>query len=224
VSELDWLSELAGRIDLNILQTTPYVVVAPREASGVASLVSACAENGWRVMPLGSGGSFPGNFAIRHQHTVAMMLRQLREAGLNDSGRLVLQCGVDSKALYGADVPCERRTVGGLLCGHGSRDTLHLAQDLRERVISFETVDAMGNVRIIPGPASPAFALASGSAAISHSRGRLGILLSITIDAATLPLPLPVRTLISMDELMAAPVISRTFAERAADARAVFDW
>ncbi|MCC6476006.1 hypothetical protein IT157_03040, partial [bacterium] len=164
------------------------------------------------------------NFAIRHHNTVAVMLRQLREAKLNESGRVVLQCGVETKAVYGADVPCERKTVGGLICGHGNRDTLHLANDLRERVVSFETVDAMGIQRMTPGPASPAFALASGNSVISHSRGRLGILLSITLDSASLPLPLPARTLTSFDEQMGAPVVSRSVAERAADARAVFDW
>lgn len=224
MSNLDWLRELAETNDLNLLQTSPYVVVAPRDAQTVACVVAACAENGWRVMPLGSGGSFPGNFAIRHPNTVAIMLRQMRDVNVDETGHVVLQCGADTKTVFGADVPCERKTVGGLICGHGNRDTLNLAQELRERVVGFEVVDAMGNVRIMPGPASPAFALASGSSAIGHSRGRLGVLLSVTMDAPALPIPLPARTLSSTDELMATPVISRSIAERAADARAVFDW
>ncbi|MCC6476749.1 FAD-binding protein, partial [bacterium] len=102
MSDLDWLSELAETNELNLLQTNPYVVVAPRDAHAVSNLVAACSDNGWRLMPLGSGSSFPGNFAIRHHNTVAVMLRQLREAKLNESGRVVLQCGVETKAVYGA--------------------------------------------------------------------------------------------------------------------------
>jgi len=222
-SVINW-QEQFGDEPFGLMQEKPYPVAAPATVEAVALILAECARIGWRVLPLGSGSSFPANFSLRSDRTFAITTSRLREISREESGCVYCQPGAPvSKVLLLAN-KVERKTMGGLLCGTGDTATRNAARELWQRTHSVIVGDGRGRFNKLAGPAAANYALSHGSSLLLESRGKAGIVVGIELDATDLPVELGNRSLCAMSDEQIPVAVSKQMSYRTVDATSLFDW
>lgn len=216
--------EFFGDAQFGMLQERPYPVAAPQSLEAVQYILQTCAENNWRVLPLGQGSSFPPNFALRSERVFAVMLNRLKSVERMSSGRILCGPGTPVAKVLLTEQPLERKTIGGLICGMGDAATRGAARLFWQLVYSVEMLDSRGQVVVMSGPASPQFLLSASSSLVLESRGKAGVLTAVEFCTDQLPFELKAKSLMSGQTEQLTPVISRQVGYRQVDALSLFDW
>lgn len=222
-SMANW-QELFGDGIYGLMQEKPYPVAAPATVEAAAEILQECARAGWRVLPLGSGSSFPANFSLRSDRTFAITTSRLRDVSRTEFGRVFCQAGAPVNKVLLPESDVERKTIGGLLCGTGDGATRNAARELWQRTVRLVVADARGRCNSLAGPASSNYALSHGSSLFVESRGKAGLVLGIELDAADLPVELEQRQLCTASEEQLPVAVSRQMSFRTCDTTSLFDW
>ncbi|MCB9357112.1 MAG: FAD-binding oxidoreductase [Calditrichaeota bacterium] len=220
---IEW-QETLGEKRFGLRQTTPFPVAVPDDPNAMAEIVRLCAETGYRVLPMGSGSSFPDNFSLKSDRTFAIAASRLRGTGRTESGYAYCGAGAPIDVILGDAAETERKTAGGLLCGKSNAHSRRAALELWQRIRRIDVISSRGELMSFSGPASPAFHLNLSGSILIESRGKLGIVIGVEFDAARFPLVLDTRTLCSSAGSRIEPVISRGPAVRTLDSVSLFDW
>jgi FAD/FMN-containing dehydrogenase len=222
---VDWAEKLS-ETDYGLMQTNPYPVASPSTVDALSDIVRLCVESNWRVLPLGSGSSFPENFALKSDRTFAIATTKLREVSRLSNGRVYCQPGVLANKIILSDDMLQRKTLGGLICGSGDLKTRNAAKSFWQAVQCVELIDAKGRTVVVAGPASAQYPLSARAAMLLESRGKAGFVVGIEFCADELPVDLDSKQLSATvvgTENVSSPV-SRQLSYRGADALSLFDW
>jgi len=220
---MNWSERFSGA-EFGFMQERPYPVASPAHVEALAEIVQECAEQNWRVLPLGQGSSFPPNFSLRTERTFAITTTRLRDVSRLSNGRMYCQPGLAIQKVLLSDHPLQRKTIGGLICGTGDVATRDAARVFWQTVQCIELIDAKGRTAVLPGPASAQFSLGASSSVLLESRGKAGIIVGIEFCADELPLQMgPKKLGTTSTENLSSP-ISRQVSVRSADALSLFDW
>jgi FAD/FMN-containing dehydrogenase len=221
--KIDWAEKLDDPV-YGLMQLTPYPVASPSTVDALAQIVVLCAEANWRVLPLGTGSSFPENFALKSERTFAIATSKLRDVARLTNGRIYCQPGVPANKVVLGDDALQRRTIGGLICGAGDMSTRNAARSFWQTVHCVELIDAKGRTVVVHGPASAQFSLSARSSMLPESRGKAGFIVGIEFCADELPLELGTKTLGGTPAENLGSPVSRQLSYRGADALSLFDW
>ncbi|MBK6766855.1 MAG: FAD-binding oxidoreductase [bacterium] len=222
-SAVDWREQLQDDA-YGLMQEKPYPVAAPLSLAALAEILQECVRVGWRVLPLGSGSSFPANFALRNDRTFAISMSRLRDVIRLESGRVYCQAGAPLRKVLLLENPVERKTIGGLLCGTGDMVTRNAARELWQRTRNVVVTDAKGRINTLSGPAAANYSLSHGSSLLVESRGKAGIVVGLELDATELPVELGKRSLCAASDEQLPFAVSRQVSLRTIDATSLFDW
>ncbi|MBK6910104.1 MAG: FAD-binding protein [bacterium] len=220
---MNW-AERFGDATFGFLQERPYPVASPASVEAVQQIVQACADENWRVLPLGQGSSFPPNFALRSERVFAVITSRLRDVERLPNGRMLCGPGVPVQKLIVTEQLVERKTIGGLLCGVGDAVTRSAARSFWQLVHSVELLDSKGQVMALAGPASPQYLLGASAAMLLESRGKSGIVIGVEFAADELPFELGRKSLLSGQSEQLPYAVSRQVSNRQADTLSLFDW
>lgn len=210
--------------EFGFMQERPYPVASPVTVEAMSAIVHECAEENWRVLPLGSGSSFSPNFSLKTDRTFAITTSRMREVSRLSNGRMYCQPGTLVQKLLLSDQPIQRKTIGGLICGMGDHATRNSARSFWQTVHCLELIDSKGRTVVMQGPASAQYALGASSALLLESRGKAGIIVGIEFCADVLPIDLGRKTLCSSAVENIASPIGRQVSFRSADSLSLFDW
>jgi len=219
---IEALRDLVGS---GLRQEDPHPVVVPGTLEEAAGCLRVARECGFVVLPLGSGSSFPADFALRRQNVLAVSSARL--AGMERLSPFAVRvlAGTPTAAVLRA-VDSPRRTVGGLLCdAHRSNGTSALGA-LWRRVRRMELINARGEITDLAGPLCISTTDPALAALVVGSRGRLGFVTALEI-AGTVPIVVENETVPRSDSLPAGAaesVVSRLDAQRVADEAGLFQW
>ena len=170
--QIDWETELSDA-SFGLMQIKPYPVSSPTTIDALAAIIRMCSEANWRILPLGTGSSFPENFALKSDRTFAVASSRLREMSRLSNGRVYCQPGVSVNKVLLGDSSVQRKTIGGLICGSGDLATRNAAKSFWQTVQCVELIDAKGHTVSLTGPASaqqPAFSYSSAARSGSLNR------------------------------------------------------
>ncbi len=220
---ISWTDEFGGA-EFGLVQEKPYPVASPSTVDALAAIVQYCAEQGWRVLPMGLGSSFPSNFSLRTERTFAITTSRLREVSRLTNGRIYCQPGVAVQKVLLCEQTLQRSTIGGLICGSGDAATRNAGRLFWQLIHCVEMIDSKGRTVVLPGPSSPQSLLGASSTRLLESRGRAGILVGIEFCADELPLELGGKLLCSTSSDNLSSPIGRHASLRGADAMSLFDW
>jgi len=216
---------LRSLVGIGLRQEDPHPVVVPANLEEAAGCLRLAREWDFVVLPLGSGSSFPADFALRRQNVLAVSSARL--AGmerLSPFAVRVLSGTPTATVLRAVDSP--RRTLGGLLCGvHRDNGTSALGA-LWRRVRRIELINGRGEVCDLAGPLCASTADPALAALVVGSRGRLGFVTALEI-AGTAPIVVENETVPRSDSLpagVAESAVSRLDAQRVADDAGLFQW
>lgn len=223
MNSINW-SEQFQDAAFGLMQEKPYPVAAPNSIEALVEIIQTCASVGWRMLPLGSGSSFPPNFALKTERTFALTTSKLKEVSRLENGRVFCQAGALVNKVLLTETPVERKTLGGLLCGTGTSATRSAGRELWQKVQSVVLADSKGRLNTLPGPAAANYGLGHASSVIVESRGKAGILVGLELGATELPVELGKRVLCSVSDENLGTAVSKQVSYRTLDATSLFDW
>ncbi len=134
------------------MQEKPYPVAAPNSMEALVEIIQTCASLGWRMLPLGSGSSFPPNFALKTERTFAVTTTRLKEVSRLENGRVFCQAGALVSKVLLIETPVERKTIGGLLCGTGDSATRNSGRELWQKTYGIVLSDSKGRLEYVARP------------------------------------------------------------------------
>jgi FAD/FMN-containing dehydrogenase len=187
-----FVSALREIADKALLQELPHPVVAPRTVEMARDVVLAAREHHFAVMVLGSGSSFPSDYALLRQRVVALLTVGM--AGIERLSAFTVRvlAGTPVAMLVSGTAPV-RRTLGGFLCDGQKNSGDPALRRLWPRVRAIEVVTARGDVQRLEGCSTASGTDPCTASLFLGSRGHLGMLAAVELMT-----PLPV--LVSGDE------------------------
>lgn len=175
------LNDIVGS---GLLQTDPHIVAAPRSVDETRAVVQAAREYGYSIMPLGTGSSFPSDYSLIRETSVAVLCAGLRSVEHYTPFRVRVESGTPAASLLNETTACSRSTLGGLVCGMRRFGDDPALAAIWRRIAALEILNGAGDSRLIARGGRTANALAIDL--FLGSRGRLGL-----ITAFHLATPLP---------------------------------
>lgn len=223
MNSVNWTEQFQDAA-FGLMQEKPYPVAGPNSIEALVEIIQTCASIGWRILPLGSGSSFPPNFALKTERTFAVTTSRLKEVSRLENGRVFCQAGAPVSKVLLIETPIERKTIGGLLCGTGNSSTRNSSRELWQKTQSIVLADSKGRLSTLPGPTAASYALGHASSVIVESRGKAGILVGIELDATELPVEIGRRMLCSSSDENHGTGVGKQVSYRTLDATSLFDW
>jgi len=182
----DLSASLRQRFGAQLLQEHPRIVIAATNAEMVQSAVGMARQEQFRILPLGSGSSFPADYSRLNENTMAILLEGLEG-----------ECGGDAfSSWYWAGTRLSRLAVDfpGFFPEHGARATLggfiadnpftspdwHLRR-LRTLILSIEVLTATGDFELFAGEGTGTVHTLTAGHLFFGSRGHLGIMVRIRL-------------------------------------------
>jgi FAD/FMN-containing dehydrogenase len=187
---------LRSRFGAQLLQENPRIVIAVTKQEMIQDAIEIARKEHLKVLPLGTGSSFPANYSRLNENTIAVLM-----------GTLDGECGGDAFSSWywagtrirrvAANFPgvfpenAQRVTLGGFVAGQpmASTDpTLHL---LQAQVLSVEVLMATGEFELFAGEGTGTVYSLPSCHLLFGSRGNLGVIVRIRLrrhlgpDAAT---------------------------------------
>ncbi len=213
---IETLREVAGPA---LLQEEPYVVVAPKTTEQGTACIQAARDHSCHVMILGSGSSFPPDFALLRDNVIALLT--VRLTGIQSVSPFVnrVLCGTPVEAILNSEESPPRRTLGGLIADarSGLRDPALRA--IWAQTVSLEIFGADHGLQTLPAAASATNRDGASAELLIGSRGRLGWIAALHLKAT---LPIHVESF-SQSGSYSTSFNSTETALRGGDLRALFD-
>jgi FAD/FMN-containing dehydrogenase len=219
---IEALRDLVGE---GLRQEDPHPVVVPGTVAEAVDCLRVARDCGFVVLPLGSGSSFPADFALRRQNVLAVSSARLSGMERLSPFAVRLLSGTPVGAVIRAgDSP--HRTLGGLVCDVHRGNRASTLGALWRRVRRMELINGHGEITELAGPLCiSATDTALASLAVG-SRGRLGFVTALEI-AGTVPIVVENETAPRSDSLLAnaaESAVARLDAQRVADEAGLFQW
>jgi FAD/FMN-containing dehydrogenase len=216
---------LRSLVGAGLRQEDPYPVAVPASVTEAVGCLCAARDYGFVVLPLGSGSSFPPDFALRRKNVLAVCTARLAGMERLSPFAVRLLAGTPvAGVLRAVDTP--RRTLGGLVCDTHRGHQAAVADALWRRVRRVELLDSRGEIVALAGPLCSSTGDSALASLLIGSRGRLGLVTAIEISG-TVPVAVENEMVPRSDSLPAAAaqsVVARPDAQRIADESGLFQW
>ena len=179
-------TSLRRRFGNQLLQEQPRTVIAPASLQAVKDAVEMARHEHLKLLPLGTGSSFPSDFSRLHIRTLTLLLGTLKGECGGDTfsswywaGTRLSQLSADYPGFFNSD--SQRATLGGLIAD-GTVSSLDATRRLVERLmLSMEVFTAAGNIETFAGGGTGTVYQLPASSLFFGSQGRLGIILRVNL-------------------------------------------
>lgn len=194
------------------------MVIAPASPEVVQDAVEVARREHFRVLPLGTGSSFPATYTPLRADTMAILVGALEGESGGDAFSGWYWAGTKLPrlaAVYPGLLAGERQraTLGGLIAGKPPSASDPTWQRLRRLLISMEVLTATGNLETFAGEGTGTVYNLSSSHLFFGSQGTLGIILRVRL-----------RRIISPDANALQPPENRETTLAASTGQPAFQW
>lgn len=179
-------TSLRRRFGNQLLQEQPRTVIAPASLQAVKDAVEMARHEHLKLLPLGTGSSFPSDFSRLHIRTLTLLLGTLKGECGGDTfsswywaGTRLSQLSADYPGFFNGE--SQRTTLGGLIAD-GTLSSLDVTRRLVQRLmLSMEIFTAAGNIETFVGGGTGTVYQLPASSLFFGSQGRLGIILRVNL-------------------------------------------
>lgn len=224
---------LRSRFGTQLLQEQPHIVIAPASIHFVQDAANIARREHLKLLPLGTGNSFPTDYSRLSENTIAILMGTLKGECGGDAfstwywaGTRLQQLEVDYPGFF--TIEGGRTTIGGLIADNASSSLGPIQRSIKRLLLSMEVLTAAGDVEIFAGEGTGTVYHLPTSSLFFGSQGRLGILLRMRLRRILPPLADRTEMLDSADRTSTAsmnkPVLPRTQMKALLDPGGLFDW
>ena len=219
------LSEtLRGIAGDNLLQETPYPVIAPDREEMLPQILGAARSESFRILLLGTGSSFPGDFSLVRDNVIAITTSKLAGMKAISTGTSRVFAGTSVAQLI-KNANSTRKTVGGLLAWSLNPTSDVALKALWPRLVSLRVLTGKGETKEFFFPSAVSSDDPGLGTLYLGSRGRMGMIVSIDFLS---PLPVDVKDGGQLDKPKefreVQQVLRRDEAEALFDPEGLFKW
>jgi FAD/FMN-containing dehydrogenase len=179
-------STLRSRFGDQLLQENPRVVIAVTEPEMIRDAIEIARKEQFKVLPLGTGSSFPADYSRLNDNTFAILVGTLDGECGGDAfsswywaGTRIRRVAANFPGVFPDDA--QRVTLGGFVAGQpiASTDpTLHL---LQAQVLSMEVLTATGEFELFAGEGTGTVYSLPCCHLLFGSRGNLGVIVRVRL-------------------------------------------
>ncbi len=182
----DLSASLRSRFGAQLLQEEPHVVIAPASPETVQGAVEVARREHFRILPLGSGSSFPATYSRLRPDTMGILMGALEGESGGDAfsswfwaGTKLHRLASSYPGIFAGEG--QRATLGGLIATKPEPPLDSARRLLKRLLMSMEVLTAAGNLEMLAGEGTGTI----NDPAVSHllfgSQGRLGIILRVRL-------------------------------------------
>lgn len=167
-----------------LLQERPRIVIAPADSDDVKAVLEVARREHLKLLPLGTGSSFPVNYPRLHDNIIAVLMGALEGSCGGDvfsswywAGTKLRRLAAEYPGLF--DGEKQRATLGGFIADQPLSSLTPPLCAFRRLLLSVEAMTASGDIEVFAGESSGTVQNLPTSHLLFGSRGNLGILLKV---------------------------------------------
>lgn len=167
-----------------LLQERPRIVIAPSNSDDVKAALEIARREHLKILPLGTGSSFPDNYTGLRDNIMAVLMGALEGSCGGDAfsswywaGTKLHRLAAEYPGLFEGEK--QRATLGGFIADQPLFSLALPLRALRRLLLSIEVLTAGGDIEVFAGESTGTVQNLPSSHLLFGSRGNLGILLRV---------------------------------------------